>query len=466
MCGVLGILGKYSLKMARELLLLLAHRGQDAAGLLWMEQGEVKAGKAMESPSNIEVPYIFTNQILGSTRYPTSGKRVASNLDLKTFVGPFNVKSISLTHNGNITNMKSVTNQSYDCDCEFLAERLNTHLENEGSNLPKAFQNLENEADGAFSLAGLYNKKLFAYRDSRGFKPLVFGRTSDMTIVASESTVLDMAGVPVERDVYPGELLIFGESGTMESYSISQSSLHSHCFFEYVYFAHPAAKMENQLVYDVRFRLGRTLAQTFLKMNLEMPDYVVPVPDTSRPAAQAMAEMLSVPMREIILKNRYLGRTFIVRSQEERDAMARQKYLYLDDKVRGKTILVVDDSIVRGTTAKMIVADLRRRGASKIYFAVTCPPQTHPCYYGIDISTDKELIASTAEISAITKFIEADALIYQEKHNLENAIGLKDLCLACLDGKYPTEYAKRIRDNVLHHSVSSGQRDYEREFIE
>lgn len=466
MCGVLGILGNLSIKKAREILLLLAHRGQDAAGLLWMDQGEIRTAKAIGSPNQIEIPVAVSSQILGSTRYPTSGKRVASDQDLEKFVGPFNVKDIALTHNGNVTNMKSVSNQIYDCDGEFIAQRLIFHLESNGGDLQRAFQSLEVEVDGAFSLAGFYKGKLFAYRDSRGFKPLVYGRTNKMTIVASESTVLDMVNVPVERDVYPGELLIFDDGGKMESCSISQNSLHSHCFFEYVYFAHPAAKMENQLVYDVRFRLGRALAHTFLKMNLELPDYVVPVPDTSRPAAQALAETLDVPMREIILKNRYLGRTFIVRTQDERDAMARQKYLYLDDKIRGKTILIVDDSIVRGTTAKMIVADFRRRGASKIYFAVTCPPQTHPCYYGIDISTDRELIASTKEMEAIADFIGADALIYQEHHTLENAIGLKDLCLACIDGNYPTQYAQKIRDNLLQFGNSSIERDYEREFLD
>jgi amidophosphoribosyltransferase len=315
-------------------------------------------------------------------------------------------------------------------------------------------------------LAGFYQGLLFAYRDSHGFKPLVFGRSNELTIVASESTVLDMAGIPLERDVYPGELLVFGTKGRMQSYSISQNATHSHCFFEYVYFAHPAATIENQLVYDVRFRLGRALAQTFLKMNLEKPDYVVPVPDTSRPAAQAMAETLDVPIREIILKNRYLGRTFIVRTQEERDAMARSKYIYLDGKIRGKNILVVDDSIVRGTTAKMIVTDLRKRGAAKVYFAVTCPPQAHPCYYGIDISTDRELIASTASINAIADYIGTDALIYQEEHTLENAIGLKDLCLACLNGNYPTAHARLIRKGIQQQGSESNVRDYERGFTQ
>ncbi len=466
MCGLLGILGNYSIKMAKESLLLLAHRGQDAAGLLWIDQDEIKSAKAIGSPSRIEIPNKHSNQILGSTRYPTSGKRVASMDELDTFVGPFNVGQISLTHNGNITNMKLVSDHTYDCDGEFIAQRISLHLQNNGGILQEAFQALETEIDGAFSLVGIYKNKIFAYRDSRGFKPIVFGRTNGLTLVASESTVLDMAGIPIERDVYPGELLIFGENGTMESYSISQNSLHSHCFFEYVYFAHPAAKMENQLVYDVRFRLGRALAQTFLKKKVNLPDYVVPVPDTSRPAAQAMAEFLDVPMREIILKNRYLGRTFIARSQDERDSMARQKYLYLDDKIKGKIILVVDDSIVRGTTAKMIVADLKQRGASRVYFAVTCPPQTHPCYYGIDISTDKELIAATTDMQEIADFIGADELVYQERDTLENAIGLKDLCLACLDGNYPTEYAQKIRDNLQQHENTTDQRDYEREFVE
>jgi len=210
----------------------------------------------------------------------------------------------------------------------------------------------------------------------------------------------------------------------------------------------------------------RDSAQSFLKRNLETPDYVVPVPDTSRPAAQAMAETLSVPMREIILKNRYLGRTFIVRSQEERNSMAKSKYIYLDDKIAGKTILVVDDSIVRGTTAKMIIADLKKKGAAKVYFAATCPPQTHPCYYGIDIATDSELIASTTDIDSIADFIGADALIYQEQNTVENAIGLKDLCLACLNGKYPTEHARKIRGILSNHTSTTNQRDYERDFSE
>ncbi len=464
MCGVLGILGKFPLNMSRELLLLLTHRGQDAAGLLWIENGEVKTSKAMGNPAKIEIPEVTTYHILGSTRYPTTGKRVASQEDLDSFVGPFNVNEISMTHNGNITNMSTVSDLHFDCDSEFLASRLSIHLKENRGNLPDAFRALDEEVDGSYSLTGIYDGKLFAYRDLHGFKPLVFGRTKEKTIVASESTVLDMADVPLERDVYPGELLIFDQNGSLESYSISQNSTHAHCFFEYVYFGHPAAKMENQLVYDVRFRLGRALAQSFLRMNLETPDYVVPVPDTSRPAAQAMAETLSVPMREIILKNRYLGRTFIVRTQEERNSMAKNKYLYLDDKISGKTILVVDDSIVRGTTAKMIVSDLRKRGADKIYFAATCPPQTHPCYYGIDIATDSELIASTSDVESIARFIGADALIYQEQHTVPNAIGLKDLCLACLDGNYPTEHARRIRDNLSQGCSKSDKRDYERDF--
>lgn len=464
MCGVLGILGNFSLRSARDLLLLLTHRGQDAAGLLWSDNGVVKTSKAMGHPGKISVPEINQNHILGSTRYPTTGKRVVSDDDLDTFVGPFNLGEISMTHNGNITNMPSISDTVFDCDSEFLAERLSHHLKAHNGNLPDAFKQLDAEVDGSYSLTGLYQGKLFAYRDHHGFKPLVFGRTKERTVVSSESTVLDMADVPLERDVYPGELLIFDKSGTMESHSISQNSTHSHCFFEYVYFAHPAAKMENQLVYDVRFRLGRALAQSFLKRKLEVPDYVVPVPDTSRPAAQAMAETLSVPMREIILKNRYLGRTFIVRSQEERNSMAKSKYIYLDDKIAGKTILVVDDSIVRGTTAKMIIADLKRKGAAKVYFAATCPPQTHPCYYGIDIATDSELIASTTDMNSIADFIGADALIYQEENTVENAIGLKDLCLACLNGVYPTEHARKIRGNLSEHGSTTNQRDYERDF--
>ncbi|MGQ4911045.1 MAG: amidophosphoribosyltransferase [Candidatus Thorarchaeota archaeon] len=464
MCGVLGIIGRSTLREAKEKLLLLTHRGQDASGLLWVENGEVTTSKTIGAPAGLVVGDKVVTQVLGSTRYPTSGKRVGSESDLDTFVGPFTSGEVSLTHNGNITNMSSISKKHFDCDCDFLAERLSAHLEVAEGSLPGAFRALEGEVDGAFSLVGIHGEKMFAYRDSRGFKPLVFGRSAERTVIASESTVLNQAGVPLERDVYPGELLVFSEGGGMESYSVSQNETHSHCFFEYVYFAHPAATIENQLVYDVRFRLGRALANTFTKLGLEHIDYVVPVPDTSRPAAQAMAETLGVPMREIILKNRYLGRTFITRTQEERNAMAKSKYIYLDDKIRGKNIVVVDDSIVRGTTAKMIVRDLRARGASRVFFAATCPPQSHACYYGIDISTDKELIASSSDIDAISEYVGADALIYQEVPNLENAIGLKDLCLACLNGHYPTPHAREIRDRVASHASTGTERDYEREF--
>ncbi|MBD3404520.1 MAG: hypothetical protein GF411_00115 [Candidatus Lokiarchaeota archaeon] len=461
MCGVLGILGKMDLPMARELLLLLAHRGQDAAGLLWESENIFTESKATGSPAFIELPNDSPSIILGSTRYPTIGKRVANEEELDIFVGPFQSENVALTHNGNITNMACQTEREYFTDAQFLTDKLAQYLKENDNQLQDAIGKLSSEVDGAFSIVGIHDSKLFAFRDARGFKPLVFGRSKDLTIIASESTVHAMAGLTIERDVYPGELLVFSKNGKLESFSISQNALHSHCFFEYVYFAHPASTIENQLVYDVRFRLGRALAHAFKKMNKEPPDYVVPVPDTSRPAAQALAETLGVPMREIILKNRYLGRTFIVRTQKERNAMAKRKYLYLTDKIENKTILVVDDSIVRGTTAKMIVHDLKELGASKVYFAATCPPQDHPCYYGIDISTGKELIASNSRREDIRKYIGADALIYQNMSDLVNAIGLKDLCLACLDGEYPTEHARFIQEQIQD-DVESDGRDYER----
>ncbi|MFO7836256.1 MAG: amidophosphoribosyltransferase [Candidatus Thorarchaeota archaeon] len=462
MCGVLGILGNYELTASKELLLLLAHRGQDASGLLWKENEGFGQSKSMGSPSQILVPEETSNFLLGSTRYPTSGRRVCSENDLEDFVAPFQRGEVAITHNGNITNLRQLTEKEYRCDTQFICDRLHNHLSHTEGNLPEAFSRLVDEIDGAYSLVGMYDGILFAFRDSRGIKPLVFGRSETHTVIASESMVLDMAGVGLERDVYPGELLLFGTNQSMQSYAITQHDYHSHCFFEYVYFANPAARIQNQLVYDVRFRLGRALAKSFMKLALEKPDYVVPVPDTSRPAAQALAEELEVPMREIILKNRYLGRTFIAQSQNMRNLMARYKYIYLDDKIRGKTILVVDDSIVRGTTAKMIVADLKQRGARNVYFAVTCPPQKHPCYYGIDISTSSELIASNANQDEIREFVDADALIYQDMDGLINAIGIHDMCLACLDGHYPTEYANKIQRAVKEKEGAEGIRDYER----
>jgi amidophosphoribosyltransferase len=462
MCGVLGILGEVSLHSARQMLLLLTHRGQDASGLLWVHDDKYSSAKSIGNPDQIELPNVKTSLVLGSTRYPTTGRRVVSEDYLTTFVGPFSDNDLALTHNGNITNMQSLSDGECDCDSQFICERLNEYLKMHDDDLVRAIKSLDSNIDGAYSIAGIHNGSLFAYRDPRGFKPLVFGRGNKRVIVASESTVLERGGVALERDIYPGELIIFHSDARMESYAICQNEAHSHCFFEYVYFAHPAAILEGKLVYDTRFRLGRALARKFKQMQLQPPDYVVPVPDTSRPAAQALSEELGVPMREIILKNRYLGRTFILRSQEERNNTARGKYIYLKEKVRGKNILVIDDSIVRGTTAKMIVSDLKQMGASKVYFAVTCPPQSHPCYYGIDIATDKELIASESDLASIAQHIEADALIYQDTTALENAIGLTDMCSACLDGKYPTEHARLIRQNLAEKDGGGRVRDYER----
>ncbi|TFG14624.1 amidophosphoribosyltransferase [Candidatus Thorarchaeota archaeon] len=464
MCGVLGILGDVSLANARQMLLLLTHRGQDASGLLWVDDDKYSVAKAMGSPDQIELPHVKTSTVLGSTRYPTTGRPVVSKDYLRTFVGPFSAENLAMTHNGNITNLHSLSEGEYDCDSEFMCERLNHYLKIHDNDLVKAIRCLDKDLDGAYSIAGVHDGNLFAFRDPKGFKPLAFGRGNGRVIVASESTVLEMGGVSLERDIYPGELMIFSSDTKMESYAICQNKAHSHCFFEYVYFAHPAAILEGNLVYDTRFRLGRALARKFKQMQLEQPDYVVPVPDTSRPAAQALAEELDVPMREIILKNRYLGRTFILRSQKERDNTAKGKYIYLREKVRGKNILVIDDSIVRGTTAKMIISDLHQMGASKVYFAVTCPPQSHPCYYGIDIATDKELIASELDIDAIARHIGADALIYQDATALENAIGLTDMCTACLDGEYPTEHARLIRRSLAEKGGSDTGRDYERAF--
>ncbi len=462
MCGVLGILGRYELGASKELLRLLTHRGQDASGLLWISGSKFQESKTIGNPSNLSLQEKESNIILGSTRYPTSGHRVTSEERFHDFVGPFQKGRLAVTHNGNITNLRSLVHEDYECDTKFICDRLWMHLSEGDGNLATAFTRLASEIDGAYSIVGIYDGRLFAYRDSRGFKPLVFGRSAEHTIVASESTVLNMAQVIFDRDVYPGELIIFGPEKSVQCYSISQQDTHKHCFFEYVYFANPAARIENQLVYDVRFRLGRALANTFTNLQLEKPDYVIPVPDTSRPAAQALAEELRVPMREVILKNRYLGRTFIC-SVSERDSVTHYKYIYLDDKIRGRNLLVVDDSIVRGTTAKMIVNDLKRRGASRVYFAVTCPPQSHPCYYGIDISNSRELIASEADMESIRDFIGADALIYQDIDGLVNAIGIQDMCLACLDGDYPTEHARRIQKAVHSDGMQDGIRDYERE---
>ncbi len=519
MCGVLGIMGEISIVTAVEMLQLLTHRGQDSAGIAWVskkgkeerdlrdwlisssgtENGfgsvsptrmltsheKIHVSKAMGFPTTLPVPsFERASMLIGSTRYPTVGKESTETTPIDKFSQPFTAEvrngQLTLVHNGNITNFSELARQyfpykDYYSDSELIVDLLAQELrKSEDGNLVTAIEALSYHLDGAYSIVGMHEDSLFAYRDHLGFKPLTLAQNGSHVIFASESVVFQHLSLHRIRDVNPGELIIVrprgdGESHdddgvspfVVESHQVRKASSPRHCMFEYVYFAHAVSKINERLVYQVRLELGRRLARRIKELGLVV-DFIVPVPDTARVAAQAMSEELGIPVRELIIKNRYyLHRTFILKNENERKAAVGRKYLYLNDLIQGGKVLIVDDSIVRGLTSKKMIAEFRRLGAEKVYFASTCPPITHPCYYGIDFTRDKELLASNRTIDQIKEELGVDALIYQEIDDLVKAIGTSHLCMACLTGRYPTPIARKLRKKIELRLIDDDKRPYD-----
>lgn len=519
MCGVLGIKGDISIVTAVEMLQLLTHRGQDSAGIAWIgkkgigsrdlrdwldappspslsadpyhpragsriltSHGTIHVSKAMGFPTMLPVPtFEKASVLIGSTRYPTVGKEGTEATPVEKFSQPFAAEvrneQLALVHNGNITNFSELASKyfphkEYYSDSELIVDLLAMELSKARGDLVAAMESLSQILDGAYSLVGIYEGNLFAYRDHLGLKPLTMAQSENHIVFASESVAFQHLSLHRVRDVKPGELVIVKSKDEdlgvttaspfeVMMHQIRMSHAPRHCMFEYVYFAHAVSKIDEKLVYDVRLELGRRLAQRVKAMKLPV-DFIVPVPDTARVAAQAMSEELGVPVRELIIKNRYyLHRTFILKNEHERKAAVGRKYLYLADMIEGSNVLLVDDSIVRGLTSKKMVAEFRRLGAQRVYFASTCPPITHPCYYGIDFTRDKELIASNRSIDQIKEELGVDELIYQDLKDLVEAIGTSHLCLACLTGQYPTPIARQIRRKIELKLITDDKRPYE-----
>jgi amidophosphoribosyltransferase len=460
MCGVIGIISNKSVPLDLFLgMLCLQHRGQDSAGIITFNGNfKVKKEKGF-------VESIFTEKDLkelsapigiGHTRYPTIGS------DFKTDAQPCFIEfplKIALAHNGQVTNYFELKEEfkkknvflSSSCDAELILRVLAEELSRTGINSPeqifKAVENLLKRVKGAYSVVALIEGKgLLAFRDVHGIKPLVMGRkNSDCNAIAfaSESIALYPNNFELVRNLNAGEA-VFVDSSSLKVFSKQFSREKPfHCMFEWVYFARAESVLESIPVYEARLNLGRELARKWLKLGIEA-DVVFPVPDTSRTAAGMLAEILGLPCREGLIKNRYIGRTFIMASQRQRENSVLLKLNPIVSEIKGKRIILVDDSIVRGTTSKKIVELLRKCGAKKVFFLSTCPPIRFPCFYGIDMPIKKELIASDKTVEEVRQHIGADVLLYLDKESLLRAINSKNLCTACLDGKYPVRVSEQV----------------------
>jgi len=299
--------------------------------------------------------------------------------------------------------------------------------------------------DGSYSAVMMLPKKLIAFRDPYGNRPLVFGEKTNLDETAfsfsSESVGLDVNGYSLVRDLLPGEAIVVEDKNVEKKLLCPKGR--AHCMFEWVYFSRPDSVIEGKSVYETRMELGK---------NIEFEgegDVVIPVPDTARTAALGFSEKYGIKQREGLIKNRYIGRTFIMPTQVSRDVAVRDKLNVIKGEIRGKRVILVDDSIVRGTTSKRIVTMLRDNGAKEVHMISTCPPIKHPCYYGIDMPTEKELIAAR-NTDDVAEIIGADSVTYQTIKGLVKSIGLKkdELCLACLNGDYPTHIPEETRNSL------------------
>ncbi|MBR9707443.1 MAG: amidophosphoribosyltransferase, partial [Candidatus Diapherotrites archaeon] len=293
-------------------------------------------------------------------------------------------------------------------------------------------------------------KGMLAFRDPRGIRPLIMGKKVTLKGVsyafASESIALDFLGYKVLKDVEPGEAVFISNDLKVYNWKLNGSESPAHCMFEWVYFSRPDSVIENKGVYEARFRLGEALAKQWAGKEHKI-DVVVPVPDSSRPVALGFATALNLTYREGLVKNRYVGRTFIMPSQKSRENAVRSKLSPIIKELKGKRVMLVDDSIVRGTTCKYLIKMIRNAGAQEVHFASACPPILHPCFYGVDMSSKKELIAANNSLDEIKEEIGADSLTYQSINGVVEGIGsIRDrLCLACLNGNYPTKISAALK---------------------
>ena len=454
-CGVVGIFsldGSNVIPMAIDALRALQHRGQEAWGIAVPNKPPLKK-LGLVSASSSEFKKISdeynSSAVIGHVRYSTIGK---SNLDNAQ---PLKVKDLCIAHNGTIANVQELANMVGGCsftpqnssDTLVAAERLVSLISEQGQ-MGKALSILKNEIIGSYCFTFLSDdNSVYAARDPKGFRPMVLGYKADNNsyIVASESSALSAVGATLERDVTPGELIKLSKNG-LETEMFSNEQKHAHCSFEFTYFAHPSSNMEGSNIYVARKNIGKFMAKKF---PINDADLVIPVPDSARPAALGYAQELGVPFDEGLLKDRYSRkgplRSFIEPHQSDRIEINRW-IIPIKEIIDGKHVVVVDDSLVRGTSSKAIIKALKRAGAKKISMLITYPPIRFPCYAGIDFPSQDELATFTngnelSEEEIIEKVrsdIGADFLGYNDAENLANAVGIsKDsLCFTCSTGNY------------------------------
>jgi amidophosphoribosyltransferase len=472
MCGIVGVISKAPVnQLIYDALLLLQHRGQDAAGIVTMEGTKCFMHKARGMVRDVfrtrNMRGLPGKVGLGQVRYPTAGNAYSEEEAQPFYVNaPF---GIVLVHNGNLTNAPALRKELFDVDrrhintdsdtevlLNILAHELDMAARGATQERPlspeevfSAVRAVHKRLKGSYAVVALIaGYGLLAFRDPYGIRPLCFGVSSsedgDAVMVASESVAIEGTGHKVSRDVAPGEAIFVDMQGVLHAEQCADNPSLNPCMFEFVYLARPDSVMDGVSVYQARLNMGETLAQRLIStMPPNEIDVVIPIPESSRPSAMQLAQKIGKPYREGFVKNRYVGRTFIMPGQGVRKKSVRQKLNAIGVEFKGRNVLLVDDSIVRGTTSKEIVQMARDAGARKVYMASAAPPVRFPNVYGIDMPTNAELIAHNRSIEEIRQFIGADALIYQDVAAMKRVVGalnprIQSFEASCFDGHYIT----------------------------
>lgn len=450
-CGVFGVYapGEDVARLTYFGLFALQHRGQESAGIAVSDRQNITVFKEMGL-----VPQVFNEGSLasltgdlaiGHVRYSTTGSTHWANA--QPVIRESKHGAMALAHNGNIINTNKLREElkkrgqkfTSTSDTEVIAALISSYCEGD---FESAISRAMSKIEGAFSLVLLTEDRLMGIRDSHGFRPLSVGKKDDQYFISSETCGLDIVGAELVREIAPGEMAVIDDNG-LHFHQVMEPNKPSMCVFEFIYFARPDSIFLGQNLYAVRKRMGDIL----FKESPVDADIVVPVPDSGNSASIGLSQASEIPYGEGLIKNRYIGRTFIQPSQSIRQLGIRLKLNPLASEIKGKRIVLVDDSIVRGNTSKKIVQTLRQAGAKEIHMRISSPPVVYPCFYGIDTAIRSELIAATQDVESIRKFIEVDSLSYLSLDGLikSTEIAKDQFCCACFDGDYPIEISEEMK---------------------
>ena len=461
-CGVFGIYGaRKSANLAYLGLYALQHRGQESAGIASSDGESIYRYAGMGKVNKVFSPETIDNLLgdmaIGHNRYSTTGAsylRNAQPLRADSSVGP-----ILLAHNGNLTNAhvlrKNLVEQGHIFQTSNDSEVIVHLMAKSGKdNFLDALIHAVKQIKGAYSLLVMNKDKIYAVRDPYGFRPLVLGRLDDAYVVASETCAFDIIDADYEREIKPGELIEISKTGIKTHSPFNQQNKESLCIFEYIYFARPDSMIFGISVHDMRIRLGRMLS----KQAPVEADVVIPIPDSAISAALGYSKESGIPYEMGMIRNHYIGRTFIEPTQKIRDFGAKIKYNVITSVVKDKKIVIVDDSIMRGTTMRKIIKMFKKAGAKEIHVRISSPPTIFPCFYGIDIPTRSDLIAATHSIDEIRKYLRVDSIQYLTVDSMLEAANRPDMnfCTACFSGDYPSPLEEEENKKDLFDNIGNG----------